>query len=163
MKKFIKIYAVKSSKGLYDCYTEWIERCFTKWDDADEWRKVVDISHKWPNVIPDEVMDDLEAHFYSDFYNPAVDEFCKEYNIPTGIANIQRTESQRAKIICFTDRLEENYDNWCKKYLVEHYPEYTAQDYDKQIEVNDHKYDDWHPCEIEELDLVVDDDFKNTL
>lgn len=156
-----------SSKGIYDDYCEWVEKCFTNKDAATEYARVIDESHIYASRITDEVYNDIENHWYDDVYNPAVAKFCKDNNIPTqddihdAIEYMcSRTEEQKKMIYEFNDNIEQQYDEWCIKYLTEHYPEYTEQDYWDYLEAVDHAWEEWHDCRIKELELVVDDEFK---
>lgn len=162
--KTIKIYAVVSSKGSYDDYCEWVEKCFTNKDEAYTFAKEVNMSHIYESVIPKEIIDEIDEHYW-DYRDKEVNNFCKIHNIPN-IEELQdchlinRTEEQQESVQQFCNELDEHYDEWCIKYLTEHYPEYTEQDYWDYIEAVDHAWDDWHDCKIKEFELVVDDEFK---
>lgn len=165
--KTIKIYAVMSSKGTYDSYHKWVEKCFTNIDDAAEYAKIIDESHRYESRIPDKVFDDIENHWHNDIYNPEITKFCKDNDIPTqnDINDVpewmcHRTEKQNKMVMEFADKIEWQYDEWCIKYLTEHYPEYTTQDYWDYRNAVEHSWDEWHDCEIEELELVIDDKFE---
>lgn len=165
--KTIKIYAVMSSKGTYDDYHEWVEKCFTSMDDAAVYARAIDASHVYESRIPDKVFDDVEEHWCDDVYDPQIEKFCREHNIPTqeDMSDVpewmcHRTEEQNKMVVEFADKIEKQYDEWCIKYLTEHYPEYTEQDYWDYLEAVDHAYDEWHDCKIKELELVINDEFK---
>lgn len=165
--KTITIYAVISSKGTYDSYHEWVEKCFTNMDDAVEYARIIDASHTYESRIPDKVFDDIEEHWYDDVYDPQIEKFCRDNDIPTqeDMSDVpewmcSRTEKQNKMVVEFADKIEEQYDDWCIKYLTEHYPEYTEQDYRDYLEAVDHAYDEWHDCKIKELELAIDDKFK---
>lgn len=164
--KTITIYAVISSKGTYDDYAHWVEKCFTDMDDAAAYARAIDESHVYESRVPDKVMDDVEDHWYDDVYDPQIERFCREHDIPTqeDMSDVpewmcSRTEEQNKMVVEFADKIEQDYDNWCIKYLTEHYPEYTEKDYWDYIESVAHAFDEWHDCEIKEFDLVVSDDF----
>ncbi|MBO6271799.1 hypothetical protein J6O48_03350 [bacterium] len=163
--KTVTIYAVISSQGSYDDYCEYIEKCFTNKDEAYTFAKEVDMSHIYESVIPEEIIDEIDEHYW-DYRDKEVKNFCEIHNIPN-IEELQdchlinRTEEQQKSVQQFCNELDEHYDDWCKEYLMTHYDgKYTANDYNKHIEYIDHKYDDWHDCMIKELELVVDDEFK---
>lgn len=165
--KTITIYAVMSSKGTYDSYHKWVEKCFTNMDDAAEYARIIDESHKYESRIPDNVMDEIEEHWYECVYDPSITNFCIDNDIPTQeeMCDIpewmcSRTEEQTKMVIEFANKVEEQYDEWCIKYLTEHYPEYTVQDYRDYHEAVEHSWDEWHDCEIEELELVIGDKFE---
>lgn len=161
--KTITIYAVISSKGTYDSYHEWVEKCFTNMDDAAEYARTIDASHKYESRIPDNVIDEIEEHWYDDIYDPEITKFCRDNDIPTQedmsdvpVWMCHRTEKQNKMVAEFADKIEEQYDEWCIKYLTEHYPKYTEQDYQDYLEAVDHSWDEWHDCKIKELELVID-------
>ena len=165
--KTINIYAVMSSKGTYDDYHEWVEKCFTNIEDAVAHARVIDESHVYESRVPDKVMDEVEDHWYEDVYDPQIEKFCREHDIPTqeDMSDVpewmcSRTEEQNKMVAEFADKIEEQYDEWCIKYLTEHYPEYTEQDYWDYLEAVDNAWDEWHDCKIKELELVIDDDFE---
>ena len=72
----------------------------------------------------------------------------------------ENTEEQNRMICEFTGKIEEQHDEWCIKYLTEHYPEYTEKDYWDYMDVLEHAYGYLHDREIREFELVVDDNFK---
>lgn len=165
--KTIKIYAVVSSQGSYDDYCERVEKCFTNITDAEKYAKEIDASHEYKSRVTDDMYVDIEEHWYDDMHDPQLEKFCRDNDIPTmeEMSDIPgrmrgRTEEQTIMIREFLDKIEEQHDEWCIKYLTEHYPEYTEQDYWDYMDVLEHAYDDWHDCEIREFELVVDDDFK---
>jgi len=165
--KTIKIYAVMSSKGTYDDYHEWVEKCFTNNIDAMLYARSIDESRIYESRIPDEVFDDVEDHWYDDIYDTQIKKFCKDNDIPTQedmsdvpVWMCSRTEEQNKMVVEFADKIDEQYDEWCIKYLTEHYPEYTEQDWYDYLKAADHAYDEWHDCKIKELELVIDDNFK---
>lgn len=167
MSKTVTIYAVISSKGSYDDYCEWIEKCFTSMDAAAEYARTIDASHVYESSIPDKVFDDVEDHWYEDVYDPAITKFCIDNGIPTQeeMSDVpewmcSRTEEQNRMVCEFADKIEKQYDEWCIKYLTEHYPEYTEQDYWDYLDAVDHAWDEWHDCKIKELELVIDDNFE---
>ena len=164
--KTIKIYAVMSSKGSYDDYCEWVEKCFTNKDAATEHARAIDESQVYKSRIPDNVYDEVENHWYDDVYDPAITKFCRDNNIPTqeDMNDVpewmcNRTEEQKKMLLEFADNVEQQYDEWCIKYLTEHYPKYTEQDYWDYLDAVSHAWDEWHDCTIKELELVVDDEF----
>ena len=165
--KTIKIYAVVSSQGSYDDYCECVEKCFTNIADAEKYAREIDESHEYKSRVTDDMYVDIEEHWYDDMHDPQLEKFCRDHDIPTmeEMSDIPgwmcgRTEEQTRMIREFLDEIEEQHDEWCIKYLTEHYPEYTEQDYWDYMDVLEHAYDDWHDCEIREFELVVDDDFK---
>lgn len=165
--KTIKIYAVVSSQGSYDDYCECVEKCFTNIADAEEYARVIDESHEYKSRVTDDMYVDIEGHWYDDMHDPAITKFCRDNGIPT-IEELTdtyewhggHTKEQNRMIREFLDKIEEQHDEWCIKYLTEHYPEYTEQDYWDYMDALEHAYDDWHDCEIREFELVVDDNFK---
>lgn len=158
--KTIEIYAVISSRGSYDDYCEFVERCFTNMDDAVEYARNIDRSHECEFNIPQEVVDDTDDHFYMDYYNPEMTKFCEENGIPDGEHFSNRTLTQRRQVLIYEEKLHKCHDDWCIKYLLENYPQYTESDYKAYLECLDSIYDDWHECTIRKFDLVVSDDFK---
>lgn len=165
--KTVKIYAVISSRGLYEDYQEDVEKCFTNLDDAVEYARNIDESHRFESPIPNKISDDVEEHWYDDVYDPQIEKFCREHDIPTqeDMSDVpswmcSRTAEQNIMVAEFANEIEQDYDDWCIKYLTEHYPEYTEKDWYKMLEATDHMYDRWHECEVKELELVVSDDFK---
>ena len=165
--KTVKIYAVVSSQGSYDDYWEHVEKCFTNIDDAKEYARVIDASHEYKSRVTDDMYVDIEDHWNDDMHYPAITKFCIDNGIPT-IEELTdthewhsgHTKEQNRMIREFLDKIEEQHDEWCIKYLTEHYPEYTEQDYWDYMDALEHAYDDWHDCKIREFELVVDDDFK---
>ena len=165
--KTIKIYAVVSSQGSYDDYCECVEKCFTNIADAEKYAREIDESHEYKSRVTDDMYVDIEEHWYDDMHDPQLEKFCRDNGIPTmeEMSDIPgwmcgRTEEQTRMIREFLDKIEEQHDEWCIKYLTEHYPEYTEQDYWDYMDALEHAYDDWHDCEIREFELVVDDNFK---
>ena len=160
--KTVIIYAVISSQGSYDDYYEHIEKCFTNKDEAYKYAKEIDESHIYNTPIPEEIMDEVDEHFYDDFFDPNIKKFCDEYNIPNNDDILHRTNEQQKMFINYRDELDEHYDDWCKEYLLTHYDgKYTVDDYNKYLEYIEHRWEDWHDCKIKELELAIDDEFKN--
>ena len=161
MNKTVTIYAVVSSKGSYDDYCEWVEKCFTNKDDAYEFAKEVDKSHIYDHSLTDEIFNEVDNHFYDDFFDIELNKFCEEHNIPNNDDELHRTDEQQETVNKFCDYLGDQYNEWCINYLTTHYDnKYTADDWEKYIEYYEHKWDDWHDCKIKELELVIDDEFK---
>lgn len=165
MTRTMTIYAVVSSKGSYDSYHEWIEKCFTDKIEAMLHARHVDETHRYESRIPDDVMDEVEEHWYDEVYDPKLEKFCRDNDIPTqeDMSDVpewmcSRTEEQNKMVSEYVDEIETDYDHWCIKYLAEHHPEYTEQDYWDYIEAVEHSFDDWHDCKIRELELVIADD-----
>ena len=165
--KTIKIYAVVSSQGSYDDYCECVEKCFTNITDAEKYAREIDASHKYKSRVTDDMYVDIENHWYDDMCDPAITKFYIDNNIPnieelidTHEWHSSHTKEQNRMIQEFLDKIEERHDEWCIKYLIEHYPEYTEQDYWDYMDALEHAYDNWHDCEIREFELNVDDNFK---
>ena len=165
--KTVKIYAVVSSQGSYDDYWEHVEKCFTNIANAEEYARVIDASHEYKSRVTDDMYVDIENHWYDDMRDPAITKFYIDNNIPnieelidTHEWHSGHTKEQNRMIQEFLDKIEEQHDEWCIKYLTEHYPEYTEQDYWDYMDALEHAYDNWHDCEIREFELVVDDGFK---
>jgi len=160
MAKVIKAYLVITSKGREDYYREHIERGFDNIESAYSFAEEFDNSHKLEERIPFSVWGEIEEAYY-DYYDKAIENFCKDNNIPTQdeiqSTLVSRTEEQYRMVSNFVDKLNPEADDWCKNYLKEKYKgEYTDEDWDKTMEFHDLQYDSWNKSKIKEVEIVIE-------
>lgn len=132
-----KIYIVKSSKGEYEDYREWNEKAFTTIEKACEYAKELDAIH---NSTPD---------FITEHFIAAYEECCD--NIPKNenfYGGLDRDSYLKWQEECYKKEREFLISELHKKgFLVteEMLDQYEQWEYDR--------YEEYHDCSIEKLDL----------
>lgn len=134
------IYVVKSSKGSYEDYREWIEKAFYKKEDAEKYAKELDIQH---NFTPDFITDEFETAFReADYETPE----WPEYNGEEGY------NSKEYQEYCKVNR-EADY-NFIINYLKDKGFEVTREMIDTYEKWESDQYDTYYQSIIEEVELV---------
>ena len=134
------IYVVKSSKGSYEDYSEWIEKAFYKKEDAKKYARELDLQHSF---IPDFVTDEFEAAFQEANYEAPE---WPEYN---GKGSYNSKEYQE---YCKVNT-EAGY-NFIINYLKDKGFEVTREMIDTYEKWDSDQYDTYYPSTIEEVELV---------
>lgn len=132
------IYMVKSSSGVYEDYREWNEKAFTNKEDAEKYAKELDDLHQAkPQFVTDEF---IEA--YDQCYDDAPDwgegpkyiEDPEAYHRWVEEKNRQNDEhiikTMYKKGFYVTESMLQQYEEW-----------------------ESNRYNDWHECDVEELEL----------
>lgn len=135
-----KIYIVKSSKGSYEDYFCYNEKAFVNREDAEVYAKELDQKHyckpqfitdsfeclvrECEDLIPD--WEDYPEHPIVDF--DAYNKWVNEHN------------EKDEELMC--------------KLMYEHGQYMTREMYDQFNAWRGNEYDEWHNCEIEEIELV---------
>lgn len=137
----MEIYIVKSSEGEYEDYRVWNEKAFTKREDAEAYAKQLDEVHKQrPHFITDEficLIRECENEL------PDWDDFPEEITPKNKEKWWQWQEEQEKK------QKEILFDLMYKRGQF-----MTQEMYDQYEEWERGSYNDWHKCQIEELELV---------
>jgi len=138
-----KIYLVVSSSGSYEDFRQYIERAFKNKKEAQMYCIEVDKRHEykevyeeavWENILNDfdEIVDKDPAKFSNHVpYDPNGGDWLKRHNEITSL-----TQEKLLSILH-------------KHGLTDA----TIEDVKKQMEHDEHKYDEWHKCRIKEVEL----------
>ena len=133
-----KIYLVVSSSGSYEEYRENIECAFKNIKEAQKHCIEVDKSHEYEEVVWNDILNELE-----EIMEKEEDKFTN--NVPYELSSDWlKREDEITSLM-----REELLSILHKRGLTDA----TIEDVKKQLEYDDHKYDDWHKCYIKEVEL----------
>ena len=137
-----KIYLVVSSRGSYDDFSENIELAFRNKKEAQMYCIEVDKSHEYEEVYEEIVWNDILNDFY-EIMEKEEDKFTN--NVPYELSSdwLKREDE-------ITSLMQEELLSILHKRGL---TDATIEDVKKQLEYDDHKYDDWHKCYIKEVEL----------
>ena len=138
-----KIYLVVSSRGSYDDFSENIERAFRNKKEAQKHCIEVDKSHEYEEVYEEIVWNDILNDFYK-IMEKEEDKFTN--NIPYDLSS---EDWLKRKDEITSLMREELLSILHKRGLTDA----TIEDVKKQMEYDEHKYDEWHKCYIKEVEL----------
>ena len=138
-----KIYLVVSSRGSYDDFSENIERAFRNKKEAQMYCIEIDKKHQYEEVYEEVVWNDI-LHDLDEIIEKEEDKFTN--NIPYDLSSEDwlKREDEITSLM-----REELLSILHKRGLTDA----TIEDVKKQLEYDDHKYDDWHKCYIKEVEL----------
>ena len=134
-----KIYLVVSSSGSYEDFSENIECAFKNIKEAQKHCIEVDKSHEYEEVVWNDILNELE-----EIMEKEEDKFTN--NVPYELSSEDwlKREDEITSLM-----QEELLSILHKRGLTDA----TIEDVKKQLEYDDHKYDDWHKCYIKEVEL----------
>lgn len=138
-----KIYLVVSSRGSYEDFREKIECAFKDIKEAQMYCIKVDKSHEYEEVYEELVWHDILNEFY-EIMEKEEDKFTN--NVPYKLSSEDwlKREDEITSLMH-----EELLSILHKRGLTDA----TIEDVKKQLEYDDHIYDDWHKCYIKEVEL----------
>ena len=138
-----KIYLVVSSRGSYDDFSENIELAFRNKKEAQMYCIEVDKSHEYEEVYEEVVWNDI-LNELEEIMEKEEDKFTN--NVPYELCSEDwlKREDEITSLM-----QEELLSILHKRGLTDA----TIEDVKKQLEYDDHKYDDWHKCYIKEVEL----------
>lgn len=139
-----KIYLVVSSRGSYDDFSENIERAFRNKKEAQKHCIEVDKSHEYEEVYEEVVWNDILHDLDEIIEKEEEDKFTN--NIPYDLSSEDwlKREDEITSLM-----REELLSILHKRGLTDA----TIEDVKKQMEYDEHKYDEWHKCYIKEVEL----------
>ena len=138
-----KIYLVVSSRGSYDDFSEHIERAFRNKKEAQKHCIEVDKSHEYEEVYEKIVWNDI-LNELGEIMEKEEDKFTN--NVPYELCSEDwlKREDEITSLM-----REELLSILHKRGLTDA----TIEDVKKQMEYDEHKYDEWHKCYIKEVEL----------
>ena len=138
-----KIYLVVSSRGSYDDFSENIELAFRNKKEAQMYCIEVDKSHEYEEVYEEVVWNDI-LNELEEIMEKEENKFTN--NVPYELSSEDwlKREDEITSLM-----REELLSILHKRGLTDA----TIEDVKKQLEYDDHKYDDWHKCYIKEVEL----------
>ena len=137
-----KIYLVVSSRGSYDDFSENIERAFRNKKEAQKHCIEVDKSHEYEEVYEEIVWNDILNDFYK-IVEKEEDKFTNNVPYELSIDWLKREDE-------ITSLMHEELLSILHKLGL---TDATIEDVKKQLEYDEHKYDEWHKCYIKEVEL----------
>lgn len=131
-----KIYIVVSSHGEYEDYREYLEKAFYNKKDAEKYAKEIDVKHNHrPEFITDSFLEDIDDI---------------EDNLPDwGPCDLQGKAYYE-----WVDKNNKREDEEIIKAIIAKGYTFNREMYDEFREWEGDRYTDWHPCCIEEIELV---------
>lgn len=138
-----KIYLVVSSRGSYDDFSEHIERAFRNKKEAQKHCIEVDKSHEYEEVYEEVVWNDI-LNELEEIMEKEENKFTN--NVPYELSSEDwlKREDEITSLMS-----EELLSILHKRGLTDA----TIEDVKKQMEYDEHKYDEWHKCYIKEVEL----------
>ena len=138
-----KIYLVVSSSGSYEDFSENIECAFKNIKEAQKHCIEVDKKHQYEEVYEEIVWNDIVDDL-CEIMEKEEDKFTN--NVPYELCSEDwlKREDEITSLM-----QEELLSILHKRGLTDA----TIEDVKKQLEYDDHKYDDWHKCYIKEVEL----------
>ena len=138
-----KIYLVVSPSGSYEDFSENIECAFKNKKEAQKHCIEVDKSHEYEEVYEKIVWNDI-LNELGEIMEKEEDKFTN--NVPYELCSEDwlKREDEITSLM-----QEELLSILHKRGLTDA----TIEDVKKQLEYDDHKYDDWHKCYIKEVEL----------
>ena len=138
-----KIYLVVSSRGSYDDFSENIELAFRNKKEAQMYCIEVDKSHEYEEVYEEVVWNDI-LNELEEIMEKEENKFTN--NVPYELSSEDwlKREDEITSLM-----REELLSILHKRGLTDA----TIEDVKKQMEYDEHKYDEWHKCYIKEVEL----------
>ena len=136
-----KIYLVVSPSGSYEDFSENIECAFKNKKEAQKHCIEVDKSHEYEEVYEKIVWNDI-LNELGEIMEKEEDKFTN--NVPYESEDWLKREDEITSLIH-----EELLSILHKRGLTDA----TIEDVKKQMEYDEHKYDEWHKCYIKEIEL----------
>ena len=138
-----KIYLVVSSRGSYDDFSENIELAFRNKKEAQMYCIEVDKSHEYEEVYEEVVWNDI-LNELEEIMEKEENKFTN--NVPYELSSEDwlKREDEITSLM-----REELLSIIHKRGLTDA----TIEDVKKQMEYDEHKYDEWHKCYIKEVEL----------
>ena len=137
-----KIYLVVSPSGSYEDFSENIECAFKDIKEAQKHCIEVDKSHEYEEVYEEIVWNDILNDFY-EIMEKEEDKFTN--NVPYELSSDWLKREDEITSLMHEELLSILH----KRGLTDA----TIEDVKKQLEYDDHKYDEWHKCYIKEVEL----------
>ena len=137
-----KIYLVVSSSGSYEDFSENIECAFKDIKEAQKHCIEVDKSHEYEEVYEEIVWNDILNDFYK-IVEKEEDKFTNNVPYELSIDWLKREDE-------ITSLMHEELLSILHKRGL---TDATIEDVKKQLEYDEHKYDEWHKCYIKEVEL----------
>ena len=137
-----KIYLVVSPSGSYEDFSENIECAFKNKKEAQKHCIEVDKSHEYEEVYEEIVWNDILNDFY-EIMEKEEDKFTN--NVPYELSSDWLKREDEITSLMHEELLSILH----KRGLTDA----TIEDVKKQLEYDDHKYDEWHKCYIKEVEL----------
>lgn len=137
-----KIYLVVSSSGSYENFSENIECAFKDIKEAQKHCIEVDKSHEYEEVYEEIVWNDILNDFY-EIVEKDEDKFTNNVPYELSIDWLKREDE-------ITSLMHEELLSILHKRGL---TDATIEDVKKQLEYDEHKYDEWHKCYIKEVEL----------
>ena len=138
-----KIYLVVSSRGSYDDFSENIELAFRNKKEAQMYCIEIDKSHEYEEVYEEVVWNDI-LNELEEIMEKEENKFTN--NVPYELSSEDwlKREDEITSLM-----REELLSILHKRGLTDA----TIEDVKKQMEYDEHKYDEWHKCYIKEVEL----------
>ena len=138
-----KIYLVVSSRGSYDDFSENIELAFRNKKEAQMYCIEIDKKHQYEEVYEEVVWNDI-LNDLNEIMENEEDKFTN--NVPYELSSEDwlKREDEITSLM-----REELLSILHKRGLTDA----TIEDVKKQLEYDEHKYDEWHKCYIKEVEL----------
>ena len=138
-----KIYLVVSSRGSYDDFSENIELAFRNKKEAQMYCIEVDKSHEYEEVYEEVVWNDI-LNELEEIMEKEENKFTN--NVPYELSSEDwlKREDEITSLM-----REELLSILHKRGLTDA----TIEDVKKQMEYDEHQYDEWHKCYIKEVEL----------
>ena len=137
-----KIYLVVSSSGSYEDFSQNIECAFKNIKEAQKHCIEVDKSHEYEEVYEEIVWNDILNDFY-EIMEKEEDKFTN--NVPYELSSDWLKREDEITSLMHEELLSILH----KRGLTDA----TIEDVKKQLEYDEHKYDEWHKCYIKEVEL----------
>ena len=137
-----KIYLVVSSRGSYDDFSENIEIAFRNKKEAQKHCIEVDKSHEYEEVYEKIVWNDI-LNELGEIMEKEEDKFTN--NVPYELSSDWLKREDEITSLMHEELLSILH----KRGLTDA----TIEDVKKQMEYDEHKYDEWHKCYIKEVEL----------
>ena len=138
-----KIYLVVSPSGSYEDFSENIECAFKNKKEAQKHCIEVDKSHEYEEVYEEVVWNDI-LHDLDEIIEKEEDKFTNNVPYEFSSEDWLKREDEITSLM-----REELLSILHKRGLTDA----TIEDVKKQMEYDEHKYDEWHKCYIKEVEL----------
>ena len=137
-----KIYLVVSPSGSYEDFSENIERAIKNKKEAQKYCIEVDKSHEYEEVYEKIVWNDI-LNELGEIMEKEEDKFTN--NVPYELSSDWLKREDEITSLMHEELLSILH----KRGLTDA----TIEDVKKQMEYDEHKYDEWHKCYIKEVEL----------
>ena len=133
------IYVVNSASGVYEDYHCWNEKAFNSREEAEKYARELDILHRSrPQFVTDEF---IEAYNYCYDNTPDWGEGPKFSDDKEAYFAWQEECAKRDSEYITSEMYKKGF--YVTEQMLEQYEEWESN-----------SYNDWHDCEVEELELV---------